>query len=78
MNNNFLSTINQIFEGHSSSLRLHFDKNEMILETELDMLEKTLFFLRDHEGCLFKILIDILVVDHPSRKKKVLINILFT
>jgi NADH/F420H2 dehydrogenase subunit C len=70
MNNNFLSSINQIFEGHSSSLRLHFDKNEMILETELDMLEKTLFFLRDHEGCLFKILIDILVVDHPSRKKR--------
>lgn len=70
MNNNFLSSINQIFEGHSSFLRLHFDKNEMILETELKMLEKILFFLRDHEGCLFKILIDILVVDHPGKEKR--------
>lgn len=68
MSNNFINNLNQIFESHEVSVLSN--KNDLILETTSDNLEKTLFFLRDHEGCLFKMLIDILVVDYPGKEKR--------
>jgi NADH/F420H2 dehydrogenase subunit C len=68
MHNNFINNFNQIFKNHRTLLIN--DKNGFIIETTVDNLEKTLFFLKDHEGCLFKILVDILVVDYPGREKR--------
>ena len=68
MDNNFIINFNSTFKNHNSFLSR--DKNDFILETTVENLEKVLFFLRDHEGCLFKMLIDILVVDYPGREKR--------
>ena len=68
MHNNFINNFNQIFKNHRTLLIN--DKNGFIIETTVDNLEKTLFFLKDHEGCLFKMLVDILVVDYPGREKR--------
>ena len=68
MSNNFINNFNQIFKDHNTVLLTN--KNDLILETTVNNLEKTLFFLRDHEGCLFKMLIDILVVDYPGKEKR--------
>lgn len=66
----FVSNFSKIFENYSSSLNFYLDKDDIILETDLVMLEKVLFFLRDYEGCLFKVLIDILVIDHPGKDNR--------
>ena len=68
MNSNFINNLNQIFKNHNLSVLV--SKNDLILETSVENLEKTLFFLRDHEGCLFKMLIDILAVDYPGRENR--------
>jgi NADH/F420H2 dehydrogenase subunit C len=68
MHNNFIDNLNQIFKNHEVSLLIN--KNDFILETTVQNLEKVLFFLRDHEGCLFKMLVDILVIDYPGKDKR--------
>ena len=68
MHHNFINNFNQIFKNHRTLLIN--DKNGFTIETTVDNLEKTLFFLKDHEGCLFKMLVDILVVDYPGREKR--------
>jgi NADH/F420H2 dehydrogenase subunit C len=68
MHNNFINNFNQIFKNRRTLLIN--DKNGFTIETTVDNLEKTLFFLKDHEGCLFKMLVDILVVDYPGREKR--------
>jgi NADH-quinone oxidoreductase subunit C len=68
MHNNFINNFNQIFKNHK--VFLSSNKNDLVLETNVADIEKVLFFLRDHEGCLFKMLVDILVVDYPGREKR--------
>jgi NADH/F420H2 dehydrogenase subunit C len=68
MHNNFINNFNQIFKNYRTLLIN--DKNGFSIETTVDNLEKTLLFLKDHEGCLFKMLVDILVVDYPGREKR--------
>ena len=68
MNNNFINNFNQVFKNHTAFLLI--DKNDFVLETNVNNLEQVLFFLRDHEGCLFKMLVDILVIDYPGKKKR--------
>ncbi len=68
MNNNFINNFNQVFKNHTAFLLI--DKNDFVLETNVNNLEQVLFFLRDHEGCLFKMLVDILVIDYPGREKR--------
>ena len=48
MDNNFIINFNSTFKNHNSFLSR--DKNDFILETTVENLEKVLFFLRDHEG----------------------------
>ena len=68
MNNKFISNFNNILKKHN--VCIVSDKNDLILETTIQNLEKTLFFLRDNESCLFKMLIDILVIDYPEKDKR--------
>jgi len=70
MDNSFIFYISKIFENHSAPVFLYSNKNDLMLETKSDKLEEVLFFLRDHEGCLFKMLIDILVIDYPGKEKR--------
>jgi len=68
MTHKFETTFNSFFENYHSSITL--EKNDFVLETNIDQLQNVLFFLRDHEGCLFKTLIDILAIDYPKREKR--------
>jgi NADH/F420H2 dehydrogenase subunit C len=69
MTNQFSLHLNSILEKYNLSL-LTLDKNDFILETTTNNLHKLFLFLRDHEGCLFKMLIDILVLDYPEKDKR--------
>ena len=68
MSHKFETTFNSFFKNYQSSITL--EKNDFVLETNIDHLQNILFFLKDHEGCLFKTLIDILVIDYPERDKR--------
>jgi len=68
MTNKFQQSFNNIFKKYNSFVIV--EKDDFILETNLINLQKVLFFLRDNEGCLFKILIDILVIDYPEKNKR--------
>ena len=68
MTNKFETTFNSFFKNYQSSITL--EKNDFVLETNIDQLQNVLFFLRDHEGCLFKTLIDILAIDYPEKEKR--------
>lgn len=68
MSHKFETTFNNFFKNYQSSITL--EKNDFILETDINNLQAVLFFLRDHEGCLFKTLIDIFAVDYPEKEKR--------
>jgi NADH-quinone oxidoreductase subunit C len=68
MTNKFQESFNNIFKKYNSVITI--EKGDFVLETDLTNLQKVLFFLRDNEGCLFKTLIDILVVDYPEKDKR--------
>jgi NADH-quinone oxidoreductase subunit C len=68
MINKFQESFNNIFKKYNSVITV--EKGDFILETNLVNLQKVFFFLRDNEGCLFKTLIDILVIDYPEREKR--------
>jgi NADH/F420H2 dehydrogenase subunit C len=68
MNNKFITNFNNIFKKYNLSITV--DKDDFTLETTPKDLENVLFFLRDHESCLFKMLIDILVIDYPEKEKR--------
>lgn len=66
--NNFETNFNLFFKNTKSSVSL--EKNDFVIESTVNDLRNTLFFLRDHEGCLFKTLIDILAVDYPEKTER--------
>ena len=68
MTNKFETNFNYFFKNYQSSLSL--EKNDFVLDANLDELRNIFLFLRDHEGCLFKTLIDILAIDYPERDKR--------
>jgi len=69
MSNLFLLNFNNIFKQYGISL--NFIKNDFILNVNnVDFISMVLFFLRDHENCLFKLLIDIFAVDYPDCEKR--------
>lgn len=45
-------------------------RDELIIEVDVLNLRNVLLFLRDHENCLFKVLIDIFAVDYPARDSR--------
>ena len=73
MTNKFQESFNNIFKKYNSVITV--EKGDFTLETDLNNLQKVLFFLRDNEGCLFKTLIDILVIDYPERDKRFRIRV---
>ncbi len=64
----FIKNFNSIFTKHNLSI---ISKNEeLYLEINFTFLKNILYFLRDFEGCLFKMLIDIFVIDYPGKSKR--------
>jgi len=66
----FITNINNILK--KQNLSLVKDKNDFMLNIDVEKTSLTdiLFFLRDYEGCLFKMLIDITVVDYPDHERR--------
>jgi NADH/F420H2 dehydrogenase subunit C len=45
---------------------LSYINGEVILYVKSNQVKQVIFFLKDHESCLYKLLIDIVVVDYPE------------
>lgn len=69
MNKRFISNFNNIFKKYS--IKLNFLKNDFILEVNhIEHIKMILSFLKDHENCSFKLLIDLFVIDYPEREQR--------
>lgn len=67
MNSTFLKKFNLIFHG---LYQLSYSKYGFFLETNERSLQNLFFLLRDCEALLFKLLVDIFVVDYPGNNKR--------
>ena len=65
MNQNFSKFLENILLNRVS--RLTEFRDEIIIEVNSLNLKDVILFLKDHENCLFKILVDIFVVDYPTK-----------
>lgn len=56
---------------------VYYNFGEVIFEVNYTKIKKVLHFLKDHENCLYKLLIDIVVIDFPenSHRFKVIYNL---
>ena len=70
MSNNFITSLNNILKNHH--VNAYQEKNDYVLEIDVSKSSLTdlVLFLRDHEGCLFKTLIDVTAVDYPDSDKR--------
>jgi len=68
--NNFLTFKNNFNLNFNGLYLLKHNKFGFFLETNENSLHNLLFILRDSENCLFKLLIDILVIDYPGNNKR--------
>ncbi len=68
MNKNFKEFLEMTLITHT--LDISQFRDELIIEVDVLNLRNVLLFLRDHENCLFKVLIDIFAVDYPARDSR--------
>jgi len=68
MNKNFIIFVENILANHVKKITQFRD--EIIIEVDVLDLKQTILFLKDHENCLFKVLIDIFVVDYPNKEER--------
>ena len=66
-NSNFIKNFDLSF---GRQYQLQCNKYGFFFETNENSLQNLLFILRDSERFLFKLLIDILIVDYPGNKKR--------
>lgn len=65
----FVNSLINIFKKYD--LKFNILSNDVFLDIKsINHLEMILYFLRDHESCLFKQLTDIVGVDYPENKKR--------
>lgn len=64
----FITNINKIFKKHDFVITQH--KNDFVLRINSNKIVDAMFFLKDNEGCLFKMLIEIAAVDFLGRDKR--------
>jgi len=68
MSQNFARFLENILVNHVKKVSQFRD--EIIIEVDVLDLKQTILFLKDHENCLFKVLIDIFAVDYPNKEKR--------
>ena len=68
MNQSFIKFLKRVLINHSTKI-VQF-RDEIIVEVHVSDLKNTILFLKDHENCLFKVLIDIFAVDYPNREDR--------
>lgn len=68
MDQNFIKSLESTLSNHIKKIT-HF-RDEIIIEVHVLDLKNTILFLKDHENCLFKVLIDIFAVDYPSKENR--------
>lgn len=68
MNKNFKEFLEMTLITHT--LDISQFRDELIIEVDVLNLRNVLLFLRDHENCLFKMLIDIFAVDYPNKEER--------
>jgi NADH-quinone oxidoreductase subunit C len=67
-NNKFIQNFDSILKKYGFLMVLN--NGEFTINVDHLLLKKILYFLRDFEGCLFKMLIDIFVTDYPGKSKR--------
>jgi NADH-quinone oxidoreductase subunit C len=63
-----LNSLYKILKHHVNCI--HYNFGEVIIEVKKKEVKKVIFFLKDHENCLYKLLIDIIIVDFPENKNR--------
>jgi|TARA_B100001540_G_C15711986_1_gene598988 NADH/F420H2 dehydrogenase subunit C len=68
MSQNFIEFLESVLINHAK--RIVQFRDEIIIEVHVSDLKNVILFLKDHENCLFKILIDIFAVDYPTKENR--------
>lgn len=68
MNQNFLKFLKNVLNNHCFNVTQFRD--EIIIQVCPSDLKSVIFFLKDHENCLFKVLVDIFAIDHVNSKNR--------
>ena len=68
MSQSFIKFLEAVLINHAKKI-VKF-RDEIIIEVHVSDLKKIIRFLRDHENCLFKMLIDIFAVDYPNKEER--------
>lgn len=59
-----LNSLYKILKHHVNCIYYNF--GEVIIEVDYKQIKKIIFFLKDNENCLYKLLVDIVIIDFPE------------
>jgi NADH/F420H2 dehydrogenase subunit C len=68
MNKEFVTFLKEILINHAQKITQFRD--EIVIEVNVSDIKKTILFLKDHENCLFKLLVDLFAVDYPTKEDR--------
>lgn len=68
MLNSSLAFLYRLLKDHVHSI--YYSCGDVIIEADHSNVKKIIYFLKDHENCLYKLLIDIIVVDFPENQAR--------
>jgi len=68
MDRKFVTFLEETLINHVQKITQFRD--EIIIEVNVSDLKKTILFLKDHENCLFKLLVDLFAVDYPTKENR--------
>jgi NADH/F420H2 dehydrogenase subunit C len=70
-----LNSLYKILKHHVNCI--HYNFGEVIIEVDQKKIKKVILFLKDHESSLYKLLVDIVIIDFPenSNRFKIIYNL---
>ena len=68
MDKKFVKFLEEILINHAQKITQFRD--EIIIEVNVSDLKKIILFLKDHENCLFKLLVYLFAVDYPTKENR--------
>jgi NADH/F420H2 dehydrogenase subunit C len=63
-----LSLLYKILKHHVTCIYYSF--GEVVIEVDYKKIKKVIIFLKDHENCLYKLLVDIVILDFPQKQNR--------